>query len=73
MPGQKILCVAEKPAIAKAVAQHLAGGRVSTVGNSHSFPTLSISHPSHSILYEGINMSRITSLILIFDNGATVQ
>ncbi|OQV09134.1 hypothetical protein CLAIMM_13297 [Cladophialophora immunda] len=30
MPGQKILCVAEKPAIAKAVAQHLAGGRVTT-------------------------------------------
>jgi len=31
MPGQKILCVAEKPAIAKAVAGHLAGGRVTTV------------------------------------------
>ncbi|KAI1630375.1 DNA topoisomerase III [Exophiala viscosa] len=30
MPGQKILCVAEKPAIAKAVAQHLAGGQVTT-------------------------------------------
>jgi len=30
MPRQKILCVAEKPAIAKAVAQHLAGGRVTT-------------------------------------------
>ncbi|MCJ1478312.1 DNA topoisomerase [Lambiella insularis] len=27
---QKILCVAEKPAIAKAVANHLAGGRVNT-------------------------------------------
>ena len=26
----KILCVAEKPAIAKAVAQHLAGGRINT-------------------------------------------
>jgi DNA topoisomerase III len=26
----KILCVAEKPAIAKAVAQHLAGGRITT-------------------------------------------
>lgn len=31
MPGQKILCVAEKPAIAKAVAQHLAGGALTTV------------------------------------------
>ncbi|KAK5100556.1 DNA topoisomerase [Lithohypha guttulata] len=30
MPGQQILCVAEKPAIAKAVAQHLAGGRLQT-------------------------------------------
>lgn len=28
MPGQKILCVAEKPSIAKAVANHLGGGRV---------------------------------------------
>jgi DNA topoisomerase III len=27
----KILCVAEKPAIAKAVAQHLGGGGVRTV------------------------------------------
>lgn len=30
MPGHKILCVAEKPAIAKAVSQHLAGGQVNT-------------------------------------------
>ncbi|EHY56203.1 DNA topoisomerase [Exophiala dermatitidis] len=30
MPGPKILCVAEKPAIAKAVAQHLAGGQLNT-------------------------------------------
>ncbi|ETI22040.1 hypothetical protein G647_06111 [Cladophialophora carrionii CBS 160.54] len=30
MPVTKILCVAEKPAIAKAVAHHLAGGRVTT-------------------------------------------
>jgi DNA topoisomerase IA len=27
----KILCVAEKPAIAKAVANHLAGGNVNAV------------------------------------------
>lgn len=33
MAGQKVLCVAEKPAIAKAVAQHLAGGRINTVGS----------------------------------------
>jgi DNA topoisomerase IA len=31
MVAQKILCVAEKPAIAKAVANHLAGGPVVVV------------------------------------------
>ncbi|KAL2810407.1 DNA topoisomerase [Aspergillus granulosus] len=30
MAGTKILCVAEKPAIARAVAQHLSGGRMQT-------------------------------------------
>ena len=30
--ARKILCVAEKPAIAKSVAQHLSGGQVTTVG-----------------------------------------
>ncbi|KAL4906627.1 hypothetical protein BDW74DRAFT_190171 [Aspergillus multicolor] len=30
MAGTKVLCVAEKPAIAKAVAQHLGGGQVQT-------------------------------------------
>ena len=29
--AQKILCVAEKPAIAKSVANHLAGGTVNVV------------------------------------------
>jgi DNA topoisomerase IA len=28
---RKILCVAEKPSIAKSVAQHLSGGQVTTV------------------------------------------
>ena len=28
----RVLCVAEKPSIAKAVAQHLAGGQFTTVG-----------------------------------------
>jgi len=36
MPGQQILCVAEKPAIAKAVAQHLAGGQLQTVSSPSS-------------------------------------
>jgi hypothetical protein len=35
MPPTKILCVAEKPAIAKAVAQHLGGGRITTVGQDY--------------------------------------
>jgi len=30
----QILCVAEKPSIAKAVAQHLAGGNVPSVGDT---------------------------------------
>lgn len=30
--ARKILCVAEKPAIAKSVAQHLSGGQFNTVG-----------------------------------------
>jgi len=29
--ARKILCVAEKPAIAKSVAQHLSGGHVNAV------------------------------------------
>ena len=31
----RILCVAEKPAIAKSVAQHLSGGNVTTVGSPY--------------------------------------
>jgi hypothetical protein len=33
MPGNKILCVAEKPSIAKAVAAHLAGGHPQVVSH----------------------------------------
>lgn len=33
--ARKILCVAEKPAIAKSVAQHLSGGQVTAVGTSY--------------------------------------
>ena len=32
--ARKILCVAEKPAIAKAVAQHLSGGQFDTVSHT---------------------------------------
>ena len=34
MAPNKILCVAEKPSIAKSVAQHLSGGNINTVGPS---------------------------------------
>lgn len=34
--ARKILCVAEKPAIAKSVALHLSGGQVNTVGASET-------------------------------------
>jgi DNA topoisomerase IA len=33
MPIPRVLCVAEKPAIAKAVAQHLSGGSMQTVSD----------------------------------------
>jgi DNA topoisomerase-3 len=34
----KVLCVAEKPSIAKAVANHLSGGNIQTV-SPRPFPT----------------------------------
>lgn len=36
MPVPRVLCVAEKPAIAKAVAQHLSGGAMQTVRSNGS-------------------------------------
>lgn len=39
--ARNILCVAEKPAIAKSVAQHLSGGRVNAV-----FRALLVDHES---------------------------
>jgi DNA topoisomerase IA len=70
MPGQKILCVAEKPAIAKAVAQHLAGGRVTTVGRYRAQPSSQLLI-LRSNLYEVIHMSRTTNSTSISGNGAT--
>ncbi len=34
----KVLCVAEKPSIAKSVAQHMSGGQFNTVRNLHLHP-----------------------------------
>ena len=42
--ARKILCVAEKPAIAKSVAQHLSGGHVNTVRYRILFLTDQWSH-----------------------------
>jgi DNA topoisomerase IA len=42
MPPNKILCVAEKPAIAKAVAQHLSGGRINTVSQESVYLYLTV-------------------------------
>lgn len=42
-----VLCVAEKPSIAKAVANHLGGGQVQTVSHSEC-----ISHKSRMLMYD---------------------
>ena len=59
MAPNKILCVAEKPSIAKSVAQHLAGGNINTVGqvSSNLQQTLTLRRE----VSLAINMSRITS------------
>ena len=61
--SRKILCVAEKPAIARAVASHMSGGSFQTV----SVPQNRDGNVSKitSTQFEGINMSKITSLTSI--------
>ena len=69
--ARKILCVAEKPAIAKSVAQHLSGGQVTTVSAYVS----SISTTSSRVRSEvsrAIPMLRTTILIsTLVHHGAT--
>lgn len=60
--ARKILCVAEKPAIARAVATHLSGGSFQTVSCPGKLTKLYQLIYPHSILFVGINMSRIMSL-----------
>lgn len=54
----KILCVAEKPSIAKAVANHLAGGQVNTVSRQDdnmeatSTDVLKAQHPRQCVRQE---------------------
>lgn len=70
----RILCVAEKPSIAKSVAQHLAGGQVQVVrsdpGSGLLFMFILI---GTSAMSQVIDMSRITTSIMPFPNhGGTV-
>jgi DNA topoisomerase-3 len=71
--ARKILCVAEKPAIARAVATHLSGGAFQTVGSllNNSDDSANI---EHSVRFAGINMSRTMNLIsTLVVPGATAR
>jgi DNA topoisomerase IA len=57
--ARKILCVAEKPAIARAVATHMSGGSFQTVSVSHI--ALKRANFKGSMRFEAINMSRTMS------------
>lgn len=60
----KVLCVAEKPSIAKSVAQHLSGGHVQTVSSGQEL-TLRFFHLyATSVTLLGISMSKITILTI---------
>ena len=57
MPVTKVLCVAEKPSIAKAVANHLSGNHTSTVSGltpQGASPVHSIDMPNRAI--QAVNM-----------------
>ena len=72
MAPRKILCVAEKPSIAKAVAQHLSGGNVNTVSLicDHGFAYRIHVHREMCLV---ANISRITnSTSLLASHGAVV-
>lgn len=60
--ARKILCVAEKPAIARAVATHMSGGSFQTVSVPHI--ALDRANLEGSMRFVAINMSRTMSLTL---------
>ena len=60
----KILCVAEKPSIAKSVANHLSGGHVHAVSSREIHLLLGYISFSLSVMFQAINMLRITNSIL---------
>lgn len=63
--ARKILCVAEKPAIARAVATHMSGGSFQTVSDTRHHRRVTFADQGHSMQSEAINMSRTMSLTSI--------
>ena len=70
--ASKVLCVAEKPSIAKAVAQHLSGGSYETARTVQRY--LGDQLTLASGLSQAINTSRTTSLTTpLVHHGATAK
>lgn len=65
----KVLCVAEKPSIAKAVANHLSGGTATLVSRLDVGKTANRLHKSNRQTAVVLRTSRITSLIIHFRLG----
>jgi len=65
----QVLCVAEKPSIAKAVAQHLAGGNVPSVGNRDFFGRFTCPDVYARRVLEDWLGSKTTNLIILSQHG----
>lgn len=67
----RVLCVAEKPSIAKAVAGHLAGGSFQTVsGNSKDMLS---SDMSCRRTYQTLDLTRTTASSTISQHGVSAK
>ncbi len=68
--ARRVLCVAEKPSIAKAVSQHLSGGQVNTVSwDEFCIDEIGLMNTSGASL--AILTSRITiSILILAHHGA---
>lgn len=60
----KVLCVAEKPSISKAITGILSGGQYRTVSNYDLFPVSSNRNKIHFSETLGVTLSRITILTM---------
>jgi len=72
----KVLCVAEKPSIAKAVANHLAGGAVNTASttNLHWIQTNGqYTDASFSAVSLATSSPRTTNFIMTSQHGASAM